>query len=67
MAFGNTLGKKKEQDVIKPRAKDLEFDFTLKSASICLKCSLNRRCKIASLLNVPVISCRFFKELLKKP
>ena len=49
---------------ISPKAKDLKFDFTFQTVSICFKCSKRTICKIASLLNIPVESCNYFSKHL---
>jgi len=48
--------------MIKPTSKDLIFDFSPTRSSICMNCSNLKRCQVAFLLNVAVISCAYFKE-----
>jgi len=47
---------------IKPTSKDLIFDFSATKSSICINCSNLKRCQVALLLNVAVVSCAYFQE-----
>ncbi len=48
--------------MIKPTVKDIVLDFSFTSSSICVRCKHRTSCKIASIVNLPVIKCRLFKE-----
>ncbi len=48
--------------MIKPTVKDIVLDFTFTSSSICISCRHRASCKTASIINLPVIKCRFFKK-----
>jgi len=48
--------------MIKPTVKDIVLDFTFTSSSICTKCSHIASCKVASIVNLPVVKCRLFKK-----
>ncbi len=48
--------------MINPTSSDLTFDFSLGQESICFNCTYKNSCKLSGLLNVPVKSCRFYRE-----
>jgi len=48
--------------MIKPTVKDIVLDFSFINSSICTRCNHRASCKIASIVNLPVIKCKFFSE-----